>query len=87
MKSIWQLFKKEVQMAKILVVVVVLSLLFLWIKSSRKISNSDNKQNKKKDDIQSLKSDMTKCEKCGTYIQINDAVMSGGKYICTNNCE
>ncbi len=74
-------------MAKILVVVVVLSLLFLWIKSSRKISKTENKQKNKKDDQQALKSDMIKCAKCQTYIQINDSVMSNGKYICPNNCE
>ena len=74
-------------MAKILIVVVVLSLLFLWIKSSRKLSTSDNKKNKKENDTPSLKSDMAKCAKCKTYIQIDDAIMSDGNYICPNNCK
>lgn len=74
-------------MAKIIVVIVVLSLLFLWIKSSRKMSKNSDKQDKKKDTPQALKSDMIKCDKCETYIQINDAVISNGRYICNNNCE
>jgi uncharacterized protein len=74
-------------MAKIIVVIIVLSLLFLWIKSSRKIPKTNDKQNKKTNESQALKSDMIKCNKCETYIQINDAIMSDGNYICSNNCE
>lgn len=79
-------------MLKILVVIVVLSLLFIWIKADRKAKimknneSPDNKNDDKKKN-QIPKSDMIECSKCSTYIPISDAVMSNGKYLCPNNCE
>ncbi|NLK66041.1 MAG: hypothetical protein GX282_00975 [Campylobacteraceae bacterium] len=64
-------------MGKILMVVLILGFIYLFIVPSfRKSTKKDSKDDKK--EIQNF----VECDKCSTYIEINEAIMSGGKYIC-----
>ena len=65
-------------MLKIIVFIAVLAILFMWIKTSRKSSSTD----KTKDN-----NEMINCAKCDTYIEMKDAIMSNGKYVCPDDCK
>jgi len=42
-------------------------------------------QNKKKD-IKKDSETMVECQKCGTFISANEALISNGKYFCSKEC-
>jgi len=41
-------------------------------------------KNKLKDDAQT--NEMVECEKCGIYCELDEAILSGGKYYCSVEC-
>ncbi|PLY12250.1 hypothetical protein CVO_07835 [Sulfurimonas sp. CVO] len=68
---------------KILLVAGVIAIIyFMFIKKKPAVQNS-NKE-KKRDEIDS--SDMVECSTCGIYCEIDDAILSNGKYYCSKEC-
>jgi len=46
-----------------------------------------NKKNKiEKDEQDKIEDVMTPCPKCGTYISKDEAILSNGKYFCSQEC-
>lgn len=63
---------------KILLVVLVVALVYyIFFKSKKSVENDDKK-------LQS--NDMVECTTCGTYIDVDDATLSNGKYYCSKEC-
>lgn len=68
---------------KILLVAGVIALVyFMFIKKKPAVKNSG--KDKRKDEIQS--SDMVECSTCSIYCEIDDAILSNGKYYCSKEC-
>lgn len=64
-------------LGKLLMLILVVAFIYLFIiPSFRKSSKNDDKK-----EVQNF----IECDKCGTYIDIKEATLSGGKYIC-NDC-
>lgn len=67
----------------LLVIGVVVAIYYLFIKkSSSSVQNSQKSENKKGDDVD----EMVECSRCGVYVEIEEAIVSNGKYYCSKEC-
>ncbi len=67
----------------LLVIGVVVAIYYLFIKkSSSNVQNSQKSENKKGDDVD----EMVECSRCGVYVEIEEAIVSNGKYYCSKEC-
>ena len=68
----------------LLVIGVIAFVYFVFIKKKPLKRQSDATQNQNNEKLQS--NDMIACESCGTYTEVGEAILSGGKYFCSNEC-
>jgi uncharacterized protein len=66
----------------ILIGVLILGVYFFFIK---KKPLSSNKQTDKKEATKDG-DEMVACKKCGTYISLDEALVSSGDYYCSDEC-
>lgn len=66
---------------KYLLIIGVLVWAYFYFFKKKPISHT---QNREKDDIKS--SDMVECGTCGVYCELDDAILSGSKYYCSEKC-
>ena len=70
-------------MIKYLVVIgVIASIYYFFIR--KKSANISDSNNNKKDTLES--NDMVECTSCGIYSEINDSILSSGKFYCSDEC-
>ncbi len=70
-------------MLKYLVVIgVIAAVYYFFIKKKPSVttSNKADKSEKLQDN------DMVQCTECGVYTEVNDAILSNGKYFCSKEC-
>lgn len=66
----------------ILVIGVIAAVYFLFIKKSTPLTKKRHDNKKRKEDDQT----MVECTTCGTFITMDDAVVSSGKFYCSTEC-
>jgi uncharacterized protein len=64
----------------LIVVIAAVYLLFFKSKPIKKPASKDEKPAKSGGD------EMVQCETCGTYVALDDAIISNGKYYCSPEC-
>ncbi len=64
----------------LLVIGVIAAVYFLFIKK-KPISTKDQGK-----DSKSQSNDMIECNSCGIYVDVNEALLSNGKYYCSQEC-
>ena len=69
-------------MKLLLVIGVIAVVYFMFIK--KKPSINSQKKAPKRETPQA--NDMVECASCGVYVEINEAILSGTKYYCSNEC-
>lgn len=72
---------------KILLLVGIIAIVyFIFIKKPSQLqkSNQDDRDAKKKDEAQS--NEMVECSTCKIYCELDDALLSNGKYYCSKEC-
>jgi uncharacterized protein len=69
---------------KILAVVAVLFLVYLVFFKKGREESLKNKT--KKSDNEQITDTMVECPKCGTFVSKDDAILSNGKYYCSQEC-
>lgn len=70
-------------MLKYLIVVGVIAVVYyFFIKKKPAVSTSNRSD--KSDKLQD--NDMVQCTQCGIYTEVNDAIISNGKYYCSKDC-
>ena len=69
-------------MMKYLVVIGVIWAVYYFFIKKQPISQNSYKKNNTKDNA----NDMVECETCGTYVEIDEAIISNGKYYCSKEC-
>lgn len=45
-----------------------------------------NKKTKLDNETKQIEEELIDCPKCGTYVSKQDAILSNGKYYCSNEC-
>lgn len=66
---------------KVLLVILVIAIVYFMFIKKKPISNSSTKKR------ESSKSDeMVQCSKCDVYVDIDEAILSNGKYYCSQEC-
>ena len=69
---------------KILLVIAVIAIVyFMFIK--KKPLKQNNKESNKQDEKPSS-NDMVECSTCGVYSELDDSILSNGKYYCSKEC-
>ena len=70
-------------MLKYLVVIgVIAAVYYFFIKKKPAVSTSNRSDKSEK--LQD--NDMVQCAQCGIYTEVNDAIISNGKYYCSRDC-
>lgn len=70
-------------MIKILLLALILFIVYVVFFKKKREKDNSKKNNKKQDQITDI---MLECPKCGTYISKDDAILSNGKYFCSEAC-
>lgn len=65
----------------LLVIGVIAAVYFLFIKKK-----PSKVQNKKQDKETPVANEMVECASCGVYCELEDAILSGNKYYCSQEC-
>lgn len=64
----------------LLVIAVVAIVYFFFIKKKSLMKNS------KKDKAKLESNDMVECSTCGVYAEVDDSILSGASYYCSQEC-
>lgn len=68
---------------KIVAVIAVLLLIYMVFFKKRRVDNMDNNSSTKNEALEDI---MVECPSCGTYVSKDEAILSNGKYYCSNSC-
>lgn len=68
-------------MLKYLLVVAVISIVYFFFIKKKPIKDSNSSKDSKLES-----NDMVQCPTCGTYCEVNDSILSNGKYYCSKEC-
>lgn len=66
----------------LLVIAVIAAVYFIFFKKKPLQEKKNNRSQNEK--LES--NDMVECPTCGVYTEINDSILSNGKYYCSNEC-
>ena len=69
---------------KLLVVIGVVWIVYSLFIKKKPLQNNRTSDNKKNEKFQS--NDMVECSSCGTYVSVDDSIISNNKYYCSNEC-
>ena len=50
----------------------------------KSVVKSNTKTKRKKRSVEA--DEMVECQQCGVYVEISEAILSNGKYYCSNEC-
>ena len=64
----------------LLVIGVIAAVYFMFIKKKPISSERGSKDSK------SQPNDMIECSSCGIYVEVNESIVSNGKYFCSQEC-
>jgi uncharacterized protein len=64
---------------KLLLVIAVISVVYFIFFKKKPIQNQSKKSEK-------ISSDMVECATCGIYSELDDSILSNGKYYCSQEC-
>lgn len=70
-------------LTKLLLVIAVIAIVYFFFikkKPAKVQKTKDSSQQKLEGD------DMVECASCGTYAQVDESILSNGKYYCCNEC-
>jgi len=71
-------------MLKLLLLIgVIAAVYFLFFKKSKTPLTEERNENRKERDEENT---MVACESCGTYISTKEAIVSSGKFYCSEQC-
>ena len=72
----------------LLIIVVIATVYFLFIKKKpiRNTSKKSDTKNKNKDETKQQSNEMIECTTCGIYCELDDTIISNGKYYCSTEC-
>ena len=68
----------------LLVIAVIATVYFMFIKKKPLKSPSRNEKKKSSDTVES--NDMVECKTCGIYCEVDDSILSGSSYYCSSEC-
>ena len=66
----------------LLIIAVITMVYFIFFKSKPLSSNREKKQKTK----ESASDEMVQCAECDVYVEMDEAILSNGKYYCSNEC-
>ena len=69
---------------KLLVLGLVIYIVYIMFFKTKKVSDTKTEQSKSKADAEV--NDLIRCESCGVYMELEDAIVSNGKYYCSREC-
>lgn len=71
---------------KLLLVIAVIAVVYFMFIKKKPLKNSGTrkKSTKPKEPIES--NDMVECSTCGIYSELDESILSSGKYYCSNEC-
>ena len=65
----------------LLIAAVIFGVYYFFIKKKPSVPTKSGGDTKKLED-----NDMVECSTCGTYTEINEAILSNGKFYCSKEC-
>ncbi len=68
---------------KVLLIGAVIYVVYIMFFKQKGVQNN-SKQSDTKQKPQA--NEMVECQNCGVYVEISEAILSNGKYYCSNEC-
>ncbi len=68
---------------KLLLIIGVIGVVYFMFFKKKNVSKRSQDTSQQNQDANEL----VKCEGCGVYLDINDALLSNAKYYCSKECE
>jgi uncharacterized protein len=68
---------------KILAVIAVLFFVYILFFKKRRVEGTSDTESKKHNEIEDI---LVECPSCGTFVSKDEAILSNGKYYCSNQC-
>ena len=69
---------------KVLLVAVVIYIVYTMFLKPKKEPSSATEQQKNNAEVKA--DEMVECSECGLYVEISEAILSNGKYYCSQEC-
>ena len=70
----------------LLVIGVVAAIYFLFIKKSSNTLKRESGDTSPKKDAKQDVEEMVECSRCAIYVEVDEAILSNGKYYCSKEC-
>lgn len=71
---------------KLLLIIAVLAVVYILFFKPKTITNNSNKYTRKDNSTKKVDNDMVECATCSLYVEIHEAILSNGKYYCSQEC-
>ncbi len=71
---------------KFLLIVIIITVIYIMFFKPKPATQKRRKNNKKRETENPEINDMTECATCGVYVEIQEAILSNGKYYCSREC-
>ena len=68
---------------KLLLIAGILAWIYFYFFKKKPISHTQNSDTKK---YEIKSNDMIECATCGIYCELDDAILSGSRYYCSEKC-
>ena len=69
---------------KIIILLVVIAVIYFRFFAPKK--EPTIKKNQKEEKQNNELDDLVPCEKCNTYVSLDDSIIKNGHYFCSNSC-
>lgn len=70
----------------LLVIGVIATVYYLFIKKSSQTKECEQGDATSKKGMDSGVDEMVECSRCGIYVEVDEAILSNGKYYCSKEC-
>jgi len=67
---------------KLLIIAAVIGIVYFMFFKAKPVEKKEHKKTSNKTQV----NDMTECVTCGVYVEIDEAILSNGKYYCSREC-
>ena len=71
---------------KFLLIMAVIAVIYMMFFKTKSTTQVGTKKAKKAETTEPEINDMIECANCGVYVEVEEAILSNGKYYCSREC-
>ena len=71
---------------KFLLIVAVITIIYIMFFKTKPTTQRETKKPKQRGTTEPQINDMIECANCGVYVEVDEAILSNGRYYCSREC-